>query len=214
MSSSPAQSVASAVASGLAALRAAARPIASPVARLWRLAGLRSVTRGEIPVTTQFDGPVHAVPGTRLALGRSCRLGRGAYFETGDSGAICIGSRVRINTGCVIVSYAAVTIGDDCLIGEYVSIRDADHGSEPGTPMRLQTHRSAPIRIGRDVWIARGAVILKGVTIGEGAIIGANSVVTRDIPPMAIAAGAPARVLKFRSGAETPEQLQGAAERA
>ena len=95
------------------------------------------------------------------------------------------------------MSYSAVTIGNDCLIGEYVSIRDADHGTEPGTPMRSQAHASAPIVIGDDVWIARGAVILKGVTIGSGAVVAANSVVNRDVEPNSIVGGVPARLLRM-----------------
>jgi acetyltransferase-like isoleucine patch superfamily enzyme len=163
-------------------------------------------------VTTQFDGPVHAATGTVLTLGESCRLGRGAYFETEESGSIRVGSHVRINAGCVIVSHAAITIGSDCLIGEYVSIRDADHGVDPGSAIRSQPHRSDPIRIGDNVWIGRGAVILRGLTIGSGAVIGANSVVTRDVPPMGIVVGAPARLLRMRDAspaALSPEPAHG-----
>jgi acetyltransferase-like isoleucine patch superfamily enzyme len=70
---------------------------------------------------------------------------------------------------------------------------------EIGTPMRKQPHRSAPIAIGDDVWISANVTILKGVTIGSGAVIGAGAVVTHDIPPLAIAVGAPARVIRQRS---------------
>ena len=51
--------------------------------------------------------------------------------------------------------------------------------------------------IGNDVWIGAGAIILSGVKIGSGAIIGAGAVVVKDVPPYAIAAGNPARVVKF-----------------
>ena len=57
---------------------------------------------------------------------------------------------------------------------------------------------SNDITIGHDVWIAAGVVITRGITIGHGAVIGANSVVTKDIPPYAIAAGIPAKILKYR----------------
>jgi acetyltransferase-like isoleucine patch superfamily enzyme len=52
--------------------------------------------------------------------------------------------------------------------------------------------------IGNDVWIGVGTIILPGVTIGDGAIIGAGSIVTKNIPPYAIAAGNPAKIIKYR----------------
>ena len=97
-----------------------------------------------------------------------------------------------------VVSHNKIEIGNDCLIGEYVSIRDANHGMEEGTPMRFQPHESEPIILEENVWIGRGACLLKGVRIGAGAVVGANSVVTHDVPARAIAAGSPARVLRYR----------------
>ncbi|NEP75192.1 MAG: CatB-related O-acetyltransferase [Okeania sp. SIO2G4] len=49
-----------------------------------------------------------------------------------------------------------------------------------------------------DVWIGDGAVIVKGVKIGVGAVVGANAVVTKDVPPYAIVAGVPSKILGFR----------------
>jgi acetyltransferase-like isoleucine patch superfamily enzyme len=54
------------------------------------------------------------------------------------------------------------------------------------------------VRIGNDVWIGMGALILSGVTIGDGAVIAARAVVSRDVPPYAIAAGNPARIVRMR----------------
>lgn len=59
------------------------------------------------------------------------------------------------------------------------------------------THKG-DIIIGNDVWIGDNVTIMSGVTIGDGAIIGTKSVVTRNIPPYAIACGLPARVVKYR----------------
>ena len=63
-------------------------------------------------------------------------------------------------------------------------------------------HRKPQPAIGNDVWIARGAIVLRGVTIGDGAVIAAGSVVTKDVPPFAIVAGNPARLLRYRFGEE------------
>ncbi|MEW6254279.1 MAG: acyltransferase, partial [Planctomycetota bacterium] len=156
----------------------AGRPVGGALARFARLAALRSrLVDGRVPVTTQFDGPVRSSGLLRLTLGEHVRFGAHVFLETCAGGRIDIGAHVRINMGAVLVSYAQITIGSHCLMGEYVSIRDADHGSKPGSLIRNQPHVAAPICIGEDVWIARGAVILKGVTIGAGAVIGANSVV-------------------------------------
>lgn len=55
-----------------------------------------------------------------------------------------------------------------------------------------------PITIGNDVWIGCNATILRGVKIGDGAVVGANSMVNKDVPPYAIVAGCPARIIKYR----------------
>ena len=168
--------------------------------RLCRLASLRAQARERIPVSTQFDGPVTASGTGTLRVGEQCRLGRDVHFDTADAGQITLGNRVRINAGGVIVGSVSVSIGDDSLVGEYVSIRDANHGIAVGVPIRSQPLVAKEIRIGRDVWIGRGCCILKGVTIGDGAVIGANSVVTGDVPPNSIYAGAPARQIGSRIG--------------
>lgn len=59
-------------------------------------------------------------------------------------------------------------------------------------------HTKGNITIGNDVWIGSEAKILSGVNIGDGAIIGANSIVTKDVPPYAIAAGNPAKIVRYR----------------
>ncbi len=61
--------------------------------------------------------------------------------------------------------------------------------------------------IGNDVWIGHGATILSGVTVGDGAVVGAMAVIAKDVPPYAVVAGNPARVLKMRFDAETIARL-------
>lgn len=199
-----AYAVASALATALALLPRVARPLAAALARLWRLASLRARVDGEVPASTRFDGAVETAGRVRLLLGERCRLGRRVFLETCGDGVIRLGRDVRVNAGTFIVAYAEVTIGDDALIGEYVSIRDADHGLAPDRLIRQQDHTAAPVRVGEGAWIGRGAVILRGVTVGAGAVVAANSVVTRDVRPMAIVAGAPARELKARDGSAPP----------
>jgi acetyltransferase-like isoleucine patch superfamily enzyme len=166
--------------------------------RFWRLISLRAQAVGHIPATTQFDGPVHAINRPKITMGDQCRIGRNVQFETSGHGEIKIGSRVRINTGCVLVSNASILVGDDSLIGEYVSIRDADHGIVSGQLIRTQAQVTSAISIGCGVWIGRGSCILRGVRIGDGAVIGANSVVTHDVDENSVYAGTPARRIRVR----------------
>ena len=187
--------------SALAPAIRAGETAAAPFLRLWRLARLKSQVDGVVPVTTQFDGTVETAGRVRLELGEHCRLGRRVFLETCEAGVIRVGANVRINAGTFIVAYSEVSIGRDSLIGEYVSIRDADHGLAAGRPIREQPHNASPVHIGDGVWIGRGAVVLKGITIGDGAVVAANSVVTRDVHPMVIVAGTPARELRARDAA-------------
>lgn len=65
-----------------------------------------------------------------------------------------------------------------------------------------------PIYIGNDVWIGAKVIILDGVTVGDGAVVAAGSIVTKDVPPYAVVAGVPARVIKYRFNPERIELIQ------
>jgi acetyltransferase-like isoleucine patch superfamily enzyme len=77
-------------------------------------------------------------------------------------------------------------------------ITDGNHRfDDPNLPVTWQGFTTkGPTRVGDNVWCGANVVVTSGVTIGERSVIGANSVVTTDIPPFSIAAGAPAKVLK------------------
>jgi acetyltransferase-like isoleucine patch superfamily enzyme len=115
---------------------------------------------------------------------------------------------------------ASLTIGRYCSIGTNVFIflgseHRVDWVSTYPFPFLwpearlIQGHPSTKgdVIIGNDVWIAFGTTILSGVAIGDGAAIGACSVVTRNIPPYAIAAGNPAQVIRYRFDDETIQRL-------
>ncbi len=173
------------------------RPLQSAWQRIYYTARLKAHIRA-MDFTVQCDGRVHVTGKGNVYLGKRCRLGMDVELQANDSGAIRLGDDVRINRGCTLTAYAQIIVGDLTIIGEFVSIRDANHGMRPDTPMRFQPHTAKTIEIGSDVWIGRGACILPGVTIGQGAVIGANSVVTNNIPPFVIAAGVPAKIIKTR----------------
>ena len=100
--------------------------------------------------------------------------------------------------------YGRCSIGDHVMMGEDCTVITRNHRfSATDKPMMEQGfEEERPVRIGNDVWIGDRVIILPGVTIGDGCIIGAGSVVTRDIPAYAIAAGNPAKVLRYRGDSE------------
>jgi acetyltransferase-like isoleucine patch superfamily enzyme len=148
--------------------------------------------------------PLH---GEALAMLREGRLSIGEHtvFEpdvwiTGSSEArITIGSGSFLNLGTMVAAQELVEIGDHCMLANGCLVTDADHRfDDPVTPVPWQGFTAkGPTRLGDNVWLGAGVVVTGGVTIGERAVIGANSVVTRDIPAHAIAAGSPARVLRM-----------------
>jgi acetyltransferase-like isoleucine patch superfamily enzyme len=109
-----------------------------------------------------------------------------------EGGQLVIGDRVFVNQGVNIIVAASVAIGDDCKIADLASIRDTDtHQVDPMTPPK-----TAPVVIGRNVWIGRAAVIMPGVTIGENVVVAAGAVVVRDVPSNSVVAGVPAREVR------------------
>ncbi|HNQ22608.1 MAG TPA: acyltransferase [Phycisphaerae bacterium] len=115
---------------------------------------------------------------------------------------IVIGEQSQIYGSC-IHAYHRITIGKRCLVAANCEIFDGS-GHEVSFPQvenRIFTKGSSrPITIEDYVWLGCNCIVLPGVTIGRGSVIGAGSVVARDIPPMVVAAGNPAVVVKDCSG--------------
>ena len=119
-------------------------------------------------------------------------------FYTDFGRNIHLGKNVFINSCCNFQDQGGIYIGDHALIGHRVVLATIDHDLDPASRM----NHYAPIRVGDNVWIGANAVITKGVTIGEGAVVAAGAVVTRDVPPMTIVGGVPAKVIREIRGGQ------------
>jgi acetyltransferase-like isoleucine patch superfamily enzyme len=174
--------------------------------RIRAFAALGAQITHPLPGSTVILGPAQVYGTGRVRCGKGLLIYPNQYWETVGEGEIVIGDNVVLSNGVHLVAYQGVFIGKGTMIGEYTSIRDANHTREPGRPIRDSGHSAKPIVIGEEVWIGRGAAILGGVNIGDGATVGANAVVTKDVPAGAVVAGVPAVPIrsKSRAAVETP----------
>jgi len=145
--------------------------------------------------------------GVRYGRGASTYLG--TMFDVGPQGRVTLGDFALVH-GARIICDAEVSIGDYALISWNVVLMDtcrvpldprlrrAELERVPARPLRVACADvpARPIHIARNVWIGFDACVLPGVTIGEGAVVGARSVVVADVPPFAVVAGNPARVIR------------------
>lgn len=99
------------------------------------------------------------------------KIGKGTKFGYGGMG---------------VVVHSKAVIGDNCSIGQQVTIGEGNN-RYPGLPI-----------IGNNVRISKGAIVFGGITIGNNVTVGANAVVTKPVPDNAIVAGVPAKILRFK----------------
>lgn len=131
-------------------------------------------------------------------IGSDSRLAPGVHIAHPNK--LTIGDGVIIETGTMINASAGVAIGSHTIISSYCSSWTGNHRFFDGEKLPFdETSLDDGVRIGECVWIGHKAMIVPGVTIGEGAVVGMGAVVVKDVPPLAIVGGNPARVIKMRN---------------
>lgn len=127
-----------------------------------------------------------------VELGAGCVLRGNLVLRTHKDGRIVLGDGVEVADYAMLASNALIEVGADSYIGPHCVIRDINHVFQ-GTDVhwRLTPHIVKPIRIGPRCFLGARSYIMPGVTIGEGAVVAPGSIVTRDIGPFEIWAGAP-----------------------
>lgn len=133
-------------------------------------------------------------------------IGRGSYgaVEVIDFGE---GSKLFMGSWCSIATGTSILLGGghrtEWATTYPFTVTDPTLAHIKGHPVSR-----GDVTIGNDVWIGTEAMILSGVTIGNGAVIAARSVVSRDVPPYAIVAGSPAKIVRYRFDEETIARFQ------
>lgn len=142
-----------------------------------------------------------AKDGGPVKIGKGTRIHCDTIIETGTGGSLTIGSDTHIQPRCQFSAYkGTIEIGCGVQIAPNCAFYPYKHNIEPDELIAKQPIQTkGGITIEDDAWLGFGVIVLDGVRIGKGAVVGAGSVVTRDIPDGAIAAGVPARVMKMRA---------------
>jgi len=165
--------------------------------RRWRIA--RHAARGGFFVRLPVEGELlEALDEGRLTIGEGTLLEPGCWLTLAPAARIEIGEGCFLNRNTMLAALGEISIGDHVMFANGCFVGDADHRfDDPDTPITWQGFTSkGPVRIGSNSWFGVNCVVTSGVTIAERCVIGANSVVTTDLPPGSIAAGAPAKVVK------------------
>jgi len=173
-----------------------ARGYISPIATIHH-AGLHleeHIFIGDGVVIYQAEG------GGSVKIGKGAHVHRDSIIETGKNGSLSIGEDTHIQPRCQFSAYKGkIEIGCGVQIAPNCAFYPYNHGFAPDESIKEQPLQTkGGIFIDDDAWLGVGVIVLDGVKIGKGAVIGAGSVVTRDIPSGAIAAGNPARLIGKR----------------
>ena len=167
------------------------------VARLWSARGARIGAKTCIGRRCAIERP------WCVALGERVLLEPDVYLKiVADDASLRLGDFVFVGRGVEFDVVGGVTVGAHTVIAPRCFITDHNHGTLAAIRIDQQQGAAKAVTIGADVWRGTGVVVLPGVNIGDGAVVGAHSVVTKDIAPMTVAAGAPARFLRMREGVE------------
>jgi len=155
-------------------------------------------------VTISDGGYIRSARPDTVRIGSNTNIHMGFWLDCGGDQAAT--GFLQIGDNCLLQPYVAmngggagISIGNDVLCGQMVSIHAGNHVfSDPERLIREQGTTHKGVVIEDDCWISAKVTILDGVTIGRGSIIGAGAVVTRSLPPLSIAVGNPARILRMR----------------
>lgn len=149
-----------------------------------------------------YGGMSYLYGGLRMKIGNNCKISAQTSLVAGkvkDDPTLVLGDNTNLGSGVTISVCERVELGSHVRIANGVIICD-----NPGHPMdpiarRTQTVDASQVRpvvIEDDVWVGSEAKIMPGVTIGRGSVVASGAIVTRDVPPLSVVAGVPARVIR------------------
>ncbi len=190
------------------------------------LRGLKLILLGKNPKAALLGRNVHFFNAPKIKFGKFLKLGNHVYISALSKNGVTLGNNVGIgdfsriivstslnqvgdyikignNVGIGEFAYlggaGGLEIGDECIVGQYLSCHPENHVYEDiNVSIRHQGVTRKGIKIGNNCWIGSKVTILDGVEIGAGSIIAAGAVVNKSFPANSIIGGVPAKLLKSR----------------
>ncbi len=136
----------------------------------------------------------------QIELGDNVTIMKNSYLYAHEGGSLKIGDHSAFNTNVQLgASGGLIVIGNYCLVGPNCVLRAANHNFDrTDIPMKNQGHTYGEILIEDDVWISSNSVVTANTTIGRGSVVAAGSVVNKDVEPLSIVRGVPAKFVARR----------------
>lgn len=106
----------------------------------------------------------------------------GAKLRVRKGGMVQLGKNFSMSNRCLITAYESVVIGDDVQLGPDVKIYDQDHDFRAPGGLKAMKFKTAPVKIGNNVWIGANCIILRGTEIGDDCVVAAGSVIKGKFP--------------------------------
>ncbi len=137
--------------------------------------------------------------GDHVTVGSMAMVRPSGYYRRTIGEGMILGDHSNIGPYCYIGCSGHIRIGSHVLMGARISMHAENHNIDRvDVPIDAQDVTREDIVIEDDCWLGGGATILAGVHVGRGAVVAAGAVVTRDVPPYAVVAGVPARIVRRR----------------
>ena len=135
-----------------------------------------------------------------VKIGNNCVLQDYVYIRAGAHGKVTFEDGCMINSFSRFFGHGGIEVGENCQFGPGVTVTTTGHDYKENNLREI----FKKVTIGERVWIGANVTILPGVTIGDYTVVGAGSVVTRDLPPNAVAVGSPAQAIKHFPVSQSP----------
>ena len=135
-----------------------------------------------------------------IELADKVRIKENAVLDTERmDGYIKIGKGVYIGTGTTLFGHCGLEIGDESLLAQNITITPYSHiFDDSNVPIKKQGGHERKVTIGKDCYLGMNVSVLYSADIGDGSVVGAGAVVVKTLPPMSVAVGNPARVIRKR----------------